>query len=81
MIGFDLGFQASLIAHQTLIYGIDPGARGRLNAVLFVSMFSGMALGAAVGSVLLAQWGWLAVSALATGTSLAALVVRRWKAH
>ena len=80
VIGFDLGFQASLIAHQTLIYGIDPGARGRLNAVLFVSMFSGMALGAGVGSVLLAQWGFMAVSALATGTSLAALAMRRWRA-
>ncbi len=36
-IGFDLGMQAALIAHQTIVYGIEPGARSRLNAVLFTS--------------------------------------------
>jgi predicted MFS family arabinose efflux permease len=75
-IGFDLGMQTSLIAHQTIVYGIEPGARSRLNAVLMVGMFIGMATGAALGSLLFAQWGWLAVTALATTTSLAALTVR-----
>jgi len=79
-IGFDLGVQATLIAHQTIVYGIDPGARSRLNAVLFVGMFIGMAAGAALGSVLLAEWGWIAVTALATATALAALGVRLWPA-
>jgi predicted MFS family arabinose efflux permease len=77
-IGFDLGVQATLIAHQTIVYGIDPGARSRLNAVLFVGMFIGMAAGAALGSVLLAAWGWIAVTALATATALAAWGVRVW---
>jgi predicted MFS family arabinose efflux permease len=77
-IGFDLGIQATLIAHQTIVYGIDPGARSRLNAVLFVGMFIGMAIGAALGSLLLAQWGWMAVTALATTMALAALAVRFW---
>jgi len=77
-IGFDLGVQASLIAHQTIVYGIEPAARSRLNAVLFVGVFIGMALGATLGSLLLAQWGWIAVTALATATGLAALVVRAW---
>lgn len=75
-VGFDLGIQASLIAHQTIVYGIDAGARSRLNAVLFTSMFIGMAVGSALGAVLLAQWGWMAVVALATASSLAALAVR-----
>jgi len=79
-IGFDLGMQATLIAHQTLVYAIEPGARSRLNAVLFVGMFTGMAAGAALGSLLLAQWGWMAVTLLATSTSLAALAVRLWPA-
>jgi predicted MFS family arabinose efflux permease len=78
VIGFDLGFQSALIAHQTLIYSIDPGARSRLNAVLFVSMFGCMALGAALASTLFAQWGWLAVSGLASGAALASLAVRWW---
>lgn len=77
-IGFDLGFQATLIAHQTIVYGIEPAARSRLNAVLFVVMFAGMALGAAFGSLLLAQWGWVAVTALTTATAIAALLVRLW---
>lgn len=75
-VGFDLGVQAALIAHQTIVYGIDPAARSRLNAVLFVGMFTGMATGAALGSLLLAQWGWVAVVALAAASSAAALGVR-----
>jgi predicted MFS family arabinose efflux permease len=77
-IGFDLGVQATLIAHQTIVYGIDPAARSRLNAVLFVGMFVGMAAGAVSGSLLLAAWGWTAVTLLATAMGLAALLVRLW---
>lgn len=77
-IGFDLGVQATLIAHQTIVYGIDPAARSRLNAVLFVGMFVGMAMGAVSGSLLLAAWGWTAVTLLATAMGLAALLVRLW---
>lgn len=80
-IGFDLGVQAALIAHQTIVYGIEPGARSRLNAVLFVGMFIGMATGAALGSQLLAAWGWMGVTALATATAGAALIVRLWPAR
>ncbi|CAN7666130.1 MFS transporter [Trinickia sp. LjRoot230] len=77
-IGFDLGAQVTLIAHQTIVYGTDAGARSRLNAVLFVGMFIGMALGAGAGSLLFAQWGWPAVTGLATMTAIAALAVRLW---
>lgn len=75
-IGFDLGFQAALIAHQTIIYGLDAGARSRLNAVLFTGVFVGMATGSALAAFLFAQFGWMAVVALATATSLAALALR-----
>lgn len=75
-IGFDLGIQATLIAHQTIVYGIEPGARSRLNAVLFTGMFIGMATGSALGALLLAEWGWIAVTALATLSAIAALLVR-----
>ena len=77
-VGFDLGVQSTLIAHQTIVYGIEPGARSRLNAVLFVGMFIGMAGGAALASVLLAHWGWIAVTGMATLTALAAFAVRLW---
>jgi len=75
-VGFDLGVQASLIAHQTIVYGIDPAARSRLNAVLMVGMFIGMAAGATLGSQALAAWGWNGVVAVATIASAAALVLR-----
>lgn len=75
-IGFDFGVQATLVAHQTIVYGIDPAARSRLNALLFTGMFIGMSAGAALGALVLAQWGWLGVVGLATVSSLAALGVR-----
>jgi predicted MFS family arabinose efflux permease len=78
-VGFDLGVQTTLIAHQTIVYGIDPASRSRLNAVLFVGMFIGMAAGAGIGSLALAQWGWGGVIVLAVTTSLAALAVRMWR--
>lgn len=80
-VGFDLGVQTTLIAHQTIVYGIDHGARSRLNAVLFVSMFIGMAVGSALASSLLAHWGWIAVTGMATFSALAALAVRLWPAE
>ena len=60
---------------KTIVYGIDPGARSRLNAVLMVGMFIGMAIGSALASLVLAQWGWTAVTLLAMGAALAALLV------
>jgi len=78
-IGFDLGVQTSLIAHQTIVYGIEPAARSRLNAVLIFGMFVGMATGATLGSAMLAHWGWLAVTSMATLFALAAFAVRFWQ--
>ena len=75
-IGFDLGVQAALIAHQSIIYGLDASARSRLNAVLFTGMFIGMALGSALAAQLFAHWGWMAVTALATASALASFILR-----
>ena len=75
-IGFDFGIQAVLVAHQTIVFGIEPAARSRLNALLFTGMFIGMAAGAGLGSLVLAQWGWMGVVGLATVASAAALGVR-----
>jgi len=77
-VGFDLGAQATLVSHQTIVYGLDPGARSRLNALLFTGMFIGMSSGAALGSLALAQWGWPGVMLMAAGSALAALIVRLW---
>jgi len=77
-VGFDLGTQATLISHQTIVYGIDPGARSRLNALMFTGMFIGMSSGAALGSLALAQWGWSGVMSMSAASALAALAVRLW---
>lgn len=79
-IGFDMGVQGTLIAHQTIIYSIDPGARSRLNAIMFVGMFIGMSAGSALGSLMQAAWGWMAVTALSTIAAMGALATRLWPA-
>lgn len=76
-VGFDLGIQASLVANQTLVYGLEPEARSRLNAVLITGMFIGMSLGAWLGSLALSQGGWHGVVALATAAALGAWWLRR----
>ncbi|KAA0020322.1 MFS transporter [Salinicola corii] len=75
-LAFNFGLQSTLVAHQSLIFGLDPGARGRINAVMFSVVFAGMALGSALGSAILGQWGWLGVVALATVSALGALLIR-----
>ncbi|WP_286931582.1 MFS transporter [Leclercia sp. UBA5958] len=75
-VGFDLGLQSSLVAHQNLVYSLEPQARGRLNALLFTVVFIGMALGSALGTKVYALAGWPAVVALATLTGAIALVIR-----
>lgn len=73
---FDLGVQGSLIAHQTIVYGLDASARSRLNAILMTTLFVGMALGSALGSLLLAHTGWLGVMVLATLAAAVALAMQ-----
>lgn len=80
-VGFDLGVQATLVAHQTLVYGLAPEARSRLNALLFTVVFIGMASGAALGSLALAHWGWNGVVALSTLAGAASLAVRFASRH
>lgn len=75
-IGFDLGIQASLVAHQTIIYAINPAARSRLNAIMFTVVFIGMAAGAALGSKALENFGWSGMVALATLAPGGGLAIR-----
>jgi len=80
-VGFDLGVQVSLIGHQTIVYGLDAAARSRLNAVLLSGMFIGMSAGSAVGAVLLAGWGWTAVTVFGALCGSAAYLVRYFHAR
>ncbi|MBR9883534.1 MAG: MFS transporter [Oceanospirillales bacterium] len=78
-IVFDFGVQSALVAHQTLIFGLEPPARGRLNAILFTCGFIGMAMGSALGSQALAHFGWVGVVVLTTLGGVGSLIVRVWK--
>lgn len=80
-VGFDLGVQMSLIAHQTLIYGLDAGARSRLTAILITGGFIGMAAGSALGAQAFARWGWRGVTGVAIAAAAGALIVRLWPAR
>lgn len=75
-VAFDLGVQACLISHQTIVYGLDPAARSRLNAVLVSALFLGMSLGAALASQALARYGWAGVMTLGASAAGLALLVR-----
>jgi predicted MFS family arabinose efflux permease len=75
-VGFDFGVQVSLVAHQTIVFGIAPEARSRANALLVTCMFLGMAAGSVLGSMMLARWGWSGVMVFATATSAGAFGLR-----
>ena len=77
-VAFDLGVQAVLISHQTIVYGLAPAARSRLNAVLVSSMFLGMSIGAALASQVLVRFGWQGVMTLGALAATLALAVRLW---
>lgn len=75
-IGFDFGAQSAFVAHQAIVFGIEPSARSRVNALFFTGSFIGMAFGALLGSLALTHFGWNGVIALTIASSVAALAVR-----
>ncbi len=58
------------------MYGLEPQARGRLNALLFTGVFIGMSLGSVLGSKLYVLAGWSGVVTLAVVTGAIALGIR-----
>ncbi|GAB6844729.1 putative MFS family arabinose efflux permease [Methylorubrum rhodinum] len=71
----DIGINGALIANQTRAYALVPGARGRINTVLFTAIFVGGALGAFGGSQAFLHAGWPGVCAVGGSCALAALAV------
>ena len=71
----DIGINAALIANQTRAYALVPGARGRINTVLFTMMFVFGAIGAFAGSQAFLSFGWSAVCAVGFALAGAGLLV------
>jgi len=73
----DAGSQANLLANQTVIYGLAPAERSRLNAIYMVSYFLGGALGTAAAAQAWQHGGWRAVCAVGGGFALLAMLPLR----
>lgn len=69
----DLGVQANLVFGQREIYRLAPDIRNRLNAVYMTTFFLGGAVGSALASPVLQQFGWLGVCVLGMAMPAAAL--------
>lgn len=61
----DMGAQMTQISNQTRIFGIDAGARSRLNTVYMVAYFGFAALGSWLSTLAWAHFGWNGVCGLA----------------
>jgi len=59
----DAGVQASHLTNQTVIFGLAPELRSRVNALYMVGYFAGGALGTALASVAWSLGAWPAVCA------------------
>ena len=68
----DTGAQMTQISNQTRIFGIDAGARSRLNTVYMVVYFAFAALGSWLSALAWGHFGWNGVCGLALGLLAAA---------
>jgi len=70
----DAGVQASQLTNQTVIYGLQPELRGRINALYMVIYFAGGAFGTVSATAAWSLGGWHAVCATGASTAVLAMV-------
>jgi predicted MFS family arabinose efflux permease len=70
----DAGVQASHLANQTIVLGLSPALRNRLNAVYMVTYFLGGAAGTVTAALAWERGGWTAVTVLGAAFALAGLL-------
>jgi len=70
----DAGSQSSHLANQTIIFGLNPTLRNRINAIYMVTFFVGGALGTAAAAVAWEQGGWTGVCVLGGAFAVAGQV-------
>jgi predicted MFS family arabinose efflux permease len=71
----DCGLRLAMVANQTLINSAVPDSRARANTLFGVHVWTGNAIGAYLASWTFAQFGWLAVCAVAMTATVIALLV------
>jgi predicted MFS family arabinose efflux permease len=74
-IGLDAAMQTNHIVSQRVIYGIDPEARGRMNAVYMTSIFLAGAVGSFLAGVTYFYGGWTATASTGVGLGLLLLAL------
>ena len=68
----DAGAQASHLANQTVIFGLAPDERSRVNAIYMVGYFTGGAFGTALAAQAWQRGGWTAVCVAGGACAVAA---------
>ncbi len=71
----DVGLQCAMLSNQTRVYALDDTARSRLNTVFMTVMFTGGALGSAVGAAAFVRFGWTGVCLLGVACAAVALAI------
>lgn len=71
----DTGVQMSMISNQSIIFGLVPSARNRINTIYMTGMFVAGAAGSAAASIAWTRFGWPGVCALGAAIALAGLAV------
>ncbi|AKU99260.1 Major facilitator superfamily (MFS_1) transporter [Labilithrix luteola] len=70
----DAGVQASHLTNQTVIFGLAPALRSRINALYMVTYFAGGALGTVAASYAWSEGKWPAVCLTGAAFALAAML-------
>ena len=70
----DAGIQASHLANQTVIYGLAPTFRNRINAIYMVSYFVGGTIGTFAASIAWSLGQWPAVCVIGVAFALLGVV-------
>lgn len=73
----DAGVQANQLTNQTVIYGLNPALRSRMNAVYMVGYFIGGSVGTVASTLAWSFGGWPAVCATGAAFALLGLVPLR----
>lgn len=73
----DIAIQVSQISNQSIIYGLKPEARARINTVYMAIVFLAGAAGSAAGTATWHQWNWTGVTMVGLGIAGLGLALQR----